>query len=616
MMNRAPASRVVGAVCLSLVLAGAAGVAARQQASAPQASTAQPSPALQRSQPSFRSGVTLVPVDVRVIDRNGKPVTDLRQDEFIVTEDGVRQTISHFAMQRFEALTVEPGAKPALRTRATPTISEQSGRVFLILLGRGRLQYPSNGLNGVIHLVKDRLLPQDQVAVMAWNRATDFTNDHAKIIAVLERFKRQHELIEELLVSRVSGLAAVYGSREIPKEVQKTIDAVFHGAGTATSRRILPSDVPGGDAFQKNTDKANENAQTAALMADPERPMNVAESFDSAMAENQPLGFDEFVTQQAQVSQDMQNLSAGIEYMRLLQGEKHLVFVSEQGLYLPDAADNAGVLARANQARVVIDTIQTGGVQGPPTTAPTAASGLGGGRSVAGVPSAAFNTMNTFGIGALRGMSGATGGVSSAYQDAARAVDRIDATTRFSYLIGYRPTNNVVDARYRRIAVRVTRPGLTVLYRHGYYSNEAPPPLDRRASLTHQRIASAGYYAKPLTDIPVTVSVNAVMLGAARSDVTLDARIDLSRVAFAAEGDQHVASIDVAIFAADKDERLVGQSWNKVDLKMGHATFQEAIRKGLPFTVKLSVVAQPRWVKVIVYNYDADLVGSTVLKLK
>ena len=40
--------------------------------------------------PVFRSAVTLVPLDVRVTDKNGKPVTDLRQDEFTIVDDGAR----------------------------------------------------------------------------------------------------------------------------------------------------------------------------------------------------------------------------------------------------------------------------------------------------------------------------------------------------------------------------------------------------------------------------------------------------------------------------------------------------------------------------------------------
>jgi hypothetical protein len=44
-----------------------------------------------RSQlPTFQAGVALVPIDVRATDtKTGRPVTDLKQEEFSVFEDGV-----------------------------------------------------------------------------------------------------------------------------------------------------------------------------------------------------------------------------------------------------------------------------------------------------------------------------------------------------------------------------------------------------------------------------------------------------------------------------------------------------------------------------------------------
>ena len=44
----------------------------------------------------LRSTTNEVLVDVRVYDKSGKPVTDLKQSDFRVTEDGVQQTISRF----------------------------------------------------------------------------------------------------------------------------------------------------------------------------------------------------------------------------------------------------------------------------------------------------------------------------------------------------------------------------------------------------------------------------------------------------------------------------------------------------------------------------------------
>ena len=51
---------------------------------------------VQAPQPQFRAGVTLVPIDVRVLDRAGNPVTDLAADDFRILEDGTPQHVAHF----------------------------------------------------------------------------------------------------------------------------------------------------------------------------------------------------------------------------------------------------------------------------------------------------------------------------------------------------------------------------------------------------------------------------------------------------------------------------------------------------------------------------------------
>ena len=87
---------------------------------------------------AFRSGIALVPLDVRVLDRAGKPVTDLKQSDFLIKEDGVPQEIRHFSTHALIAEAPVPDAKPALRTSSATTLTPQNTRTFLIVLGRGR----------------------------------------------------------------------------------------------------------------------------------------------------------------------------------------------------------------------------------------------------------------------------------------------------------------------------------------------------------------------------------------------------------------------------------------------------------------------------------------------
>ncbi len=558
-----------------------------------------------QGQPTFRSETMLVPVDVRVLDRAGKPVTDLKQEDFTVLENGVRQEVRYFSARALVVMAPQPGARPAFRTRASPAVREQQSRIFLIVLGRGRLQAPSRGLDGLIHLVRDRLLPQDQVAVLAYNRATDFTNDHDQIAKVLERYKRAHEGIELSLQHQLGGLAAIYGSREIPGNLQKDIDAVFQGPGAVASRTVVPAEVTGASTMAADSRRAAD----AVLKAEAEAGLEVRtrDVLDEINRENQPDSLATYARLSVQTSQDIGNLYTGIEYLRYLEGEKHLVFVTEFGMNLGRVEAETGLAARANHARVVIDTIQTGGIDpGPPPTASSPAPPI---------PSMSFTFMDQSRIMGLRTVSDLTGGLSSARQYARQAVDRIDSTTRFGYLLGYYPANTARDPRYRRIIVRVNRPGLQVLYRHGYYGDEAPPPIDRRSYLIQRRIAAATSYAKDVEDIKITVRPSATRPDRS-TDVAVDVFIDISHVEFTTKDERRVASLEMAIACGDQKERIIGRSRQTLDLKIRDESFQRYLREGLPISAYMSSAVKPRFVKIVVYDYEADLVGSTTIRLK
>jgi len=189
--------------------------------------------------PVFRSGATLVPLDVRVLDRNGKPITDLRQDEFVVTEDKRPQTISQFSATALMPMAADDTPGMLRAVVHTDSLAPQTHRVFLLLMGRGRLQPPSKGVDAMMQFVRERVLPQDQVAVLAWNRATDFTTNHAGLAELLERFKVRHEKVENDLGGWFSGLRATYGDKKIPPHIQKSIDDVFNVPGLRAAHTLI-----------------------------------------------------------------------------------------------------------------------------------------------------------------------------------------------------------------------------------------------------------------------------------------------------------------------------------------------------------------------------------------
>lgn len=551
--------------------------------------------------PQFRTGVTLVPVDVRVVDKNGKPVTGLKAEDFTILEDDVAQPIKQFSEIALTAQPVAPGAKLTFRD-APLGLTPQTNRVFLFVLGRGRLQEPAKGVDAVLKFVRTQLLPQDQVALMIYDRATDFTTDHAEIAKIVEKFKQKHEAIDfEINLELTSGLAAVYGSAAIPKKVQAKIDQLFEGSPLVAVRPVTPR-VPSsvvtdarrqGDALQRQ-EQENFKAEASAAADIPNiTNWNSIDVMETQMFTDLP--FEEFIEFNAKTLQDLGNCYAGIEYLRHIEGEKHLVFVTEKGMALPRFNDDESLAKAANDARVAIDVIQTGGIY------------------VAQTSGQLVNSWNqTFAFQALRNISTMTGGVTSIMDPAQMGMDRVNDASRAGYVLGYTPTNDRFDGTYRKITVKVRAPGANVLFRHGYYARLELLPFDRRAFITQDRILAALTFSRTLNDIKVKMdcSLKPSQSGEGR-DLVVDLRIDPSKLAFRTTADNsHLGLIDVAIFYFDKNGQMIGNFVQRPELKISQENWETVKKDGVRFGVRIPVDAATRRLRVVVYDFKADIIGS------
>jgi VWFA-related protein len=596
--------RIGGRVVFATVLACSCVLAARAQ----------------QKPPAFRSGVVLVPVDVRVLDAEGRPVPGLSADDFVVMENGVRQKISHF-----HAYTLEPdpegGADPALRERpaTSPTdIVPPKGRVFLVVLGRGRQNDPSKGPEAVARFIRQQLLPQDRVAVLAWwKRATDFTPDHEKVAQVIDRFKVAHEAIEAGVSQRLSGLAGLFGDPDSSTVSEDQLRAwVFSGASSKTPPQaggVLSARA--NEEMRRNATKvqAGEIARdhaadsAAAGLGGLVTPLDMLAMRDAELFD---VSFDRYVSETVQTSHALSSILTGIEYLRHIEGEKHLIFLTEQGIYLPRLEDDLGIAAIASDARVVLHTVQTGGIPGPPPHPETFAAGFARTADKVGPTLSQIQAITT-----LKTVSELTGGISSTMAYADRAMSRIDQASRSGYLLGYYPADSKWNGAYRRIAIRVNRSGATVLFRHGYYAKDTFVPLNRRAFFTFNRIAAAAASPRDSGDIRITVeSATAARNEKGVLEAAVDVRVDLSAVTFRSQGDRQVASIDISVFCGDSKDNLVGESWQKADLALKPETYQRLLRDGLSRTVRVPLKAPAANVKVIVYDYAADRLGSATAK--
>src|SRR5208283_4592131 len=141
----------------------------------------------------------LVLVDVRVYDKTGKPVTDLKQSDFRVTEDGVPQTISAYSLEDVEKLAQVTGgseqaqvidlAKLPPEVNAGQVLQDHRLLVFFFDLSSMQADELMRALKASSDFIAHSLTPADLIAVVTYSSnlrvVQDFTNDRSALAKVL-----------------------------------------------------------------------------------------------------------------------------------------------------------------------------------------------------------------------------------------------------------------------------------------------------------------------------------------------------------------------------------------------------------------------------------------------
>ena len=494
----------------------------------------------------------LVPVNVYVVDRAGKPVTDLKQSDFTVSENGIAQQIRHFSVRALAPAAGAADSQLALRTGIS--LAPQNERIFVIMLGRGRLEDATKAVTSLIAFVR-KLLPQDKVAVFAHNRALAFTTDHEKAAQALERFKKAHGDVDLEIDNQMgpTGMAALYGIKAISRKTQTKIDEMVLGPEAKT-----PAPGPG-DTFDLNAFR--------------------------------DLTLDDFMFSTAQALKDAANLRSLLEYLRRYEGEKHLLFVTERGVdkaaLMPSDESDRSVAALASDGRVAIHTLQAGGI-------------------AAAEPGREMDSthLQTLALRSLRAIAELSGGVSLMMERKGPALDRLDDLTKNGYLIGYQPGNAAWDGSYRNVAVKVTRPDVTVLHRHGYYRVPLVGGFDRRGAVTNDRLTAAATFRRQIDDIKVRAKASHGQGG-----LTVEGKIDVGKLALTTSDGKHTATLDVAVFCMDSSGAGVGTHTTTMTISLSDEELTRYQKDGMPYSLHFPFDRGVDNIRFVVYDYRADIIG-------
>jgi VWFA-related protein len=135
--------------------------------------------------PTFRTGVDLVAIDVAVVDRNGRPVEDLRAPDFAVKIDGEVRRVVSAELVKVDIEAARKQVADKSETFFTSNLTPPNGRQIIIAVDQINIRPGSlRPIMAAAQRFLDRLSPLDQVAFIAYPEPgprVAFTNDKLKL---------------------------------------------------------------------------------------------------------------------------------------------------------------------------------------------------------------------------------------------------------------------------------------------------------------------------------------------------------------------------------------------------------------------------------------------------
>ncbi len=492
-------------------------------------------------EPRFRGGANLVRLDVYA-SVNGVALTDLTATDFEVFEDNAPQTVSSFEFVQARGpapatARVEPNTVAEMRERA----AQPDARAFVLFLDTLHVQVEGSyhAANPVAGLLERVIGAEDLVGVMTPEMSarnmtlSPRTGPVGDLLranwtwgergAVTPTDPRENDL--RLCYPDTGGSAglakAVIERRREQKVLRALEDLISHLEGLRDERTfvLLLSEgwtLPRADEQLAAPVRDGNGQPTGQLPGGP-----------------QPIG----VTPAGRLG----TAPSGGSLQQSCERERSLVALSDLEMEFEQ------LMQRANRANVSFYPIDPRGLvvfDDPIGPARPASPGVDRER---------LATRQN----ALRRVADETDGVVVLNTAIDKALPRLMTDIGSYYLLGYVSTNTKLDGRYRRLTVRVKRPGVTVRARPGYLAPSAAEMAAAQAPAT----AGGGRSGPPaasasvtdaLSRLPVSRRPPAIHLQASGAPSSLAVTVELDRVTAALPDWAKGGRLNVAVEPADR----------------------------------------------------------------
>jgi VWFA-related protein len=475
---------------------------------------------------TYRVEVNFVEVDAFVTDAQGAVVTDLTAADFELLEDGRPQKLSSFSLVN---IPVQRAERPLFSTQPVEADVQSNerteGRIYLFVLDDMHTapERAPRVKAAARRFIEQNFGVNDLAAVVYTggraNDSQDFTNNPRLLLAAIDKFSGRK--------FRSATLQRLQGARLNPDTGQ-----------------VGPGDDPD---EQERAYRARSAMSTIRRLADfmagvrgrRKAMLLVGEGIDYDI--NQAVG------------------QAGSTATSVLQDTHEAIAAATRGNVSIYALDPRGLQSGSE------DLIETG------STMPEQGVGL----------TSMLNEQRLSQDG-LRVLAANTGGFAAVNRnDLDSAFDRIVAENSSYYMLGFYPASDRRDGRFRKLEVRVKRPGLRVRSRSGYYEPRGRAPASTTATGANPALGETLASPLPVAGLPMRVFAAPFKGPDAKAALAISVEFDASKIPFVEAGGMFTEQVEVAFTAHDVNGKSFPGDRHTLTLNLKPDTYERAKTLGL-----------------------------------
>jgi len=490
----------------------------------------------------------LVLTNVVARDKNGELVRDLKQSEFRVWESGKEQRLATFDFQSVEMATpLKEAAVSGLATGAS-------------------------GGNAVA-VAKPEELRNHRLIVMFFDLTSMQPEDLDRAVAAAKDFLKTKMQPADLVA-----LVSLGDTLKVDQDFTADKTALLYEVG-------IYNDTEGEGFAAGATSTTNQTEDTTSYTADE--------------SEYNDLNTDRELLALRSIAKSLEKI-----------GEKKSLLYFSGGISRDGIENQTSLRAAVNAAvrsNLSIYSVDTRGLQAIGPLGDAATGSLRGSGGMNG--GALQNNMdsNFASQEVMATLSKDTGG--KAFFDSndfAPAFAQVQKDTSAYYAVGFHSANGLRDGKYRKLKITVTRPGVKLEYRPGYY---APADFqhagreDREQQLEEQMASDL-----PATDMALYMDTFYFRQDQNRYFVPVSLIVPGSQIPFVKGGDKDKATLDIVGGVLDEVKRQIGSVRETVKLNLDAGL--NVRQKNVQYTTSFNLPAGKYHLKFVVRENQTGQMGS------